>query len=388
MDFDLVIVGAGLVGSCLALALKDSGLKLAVVENHVPPPPPKDASWDSRIYAISPGSAALMESSGVWGRLDSARITPVHEMQVFGDDGKSRLVFSAYEAGVPELAFIVENRLLQDAMMGALNGQENLAMFCPAKLSEVEWSSAQATLRLADETVLRSRLLVGADGADSWVREKAGIGAAPQPYRQMGVVANFVTEKRHRNIAWQWFRVDGVLALLPLPGERVSLVWSAEEEQAKELLSVAPDEFCRRAAEASHHVLGGLQLITPPAAFPLRMMRVATLVKPRLALIGDAAHNIHPLAGQGVNLGFRDARELASVLVCRGAQSDCGDFGLLRRYERARREDILTMQITTDALQKLFNNALPGLPALRNFGLRLTDGLPVIKSLLMQHALG
>ena len=182
-------------------------------------------------------------------------------------------------------------------------------------------------------------------------------------------------------------RLPEILALLPLPDKRVSMVWSVNEEKANALLALPAAELCQQVAEASGHALGELQLVTPPAAFPLHFVRVKKLVQPRLALIGDAAHGIHPLAGQGVNLGLRDAHELAATLIARGPQPDCGDYMLLRRYERARKEDILAMQLATDGLQKLFNNTHPALARLRNTGLGITNHLSKIKTQLMQHAL-
>lgn len=387
MDFDIIIIGSGLVGSSLALALKHSGLKLALVERQPPQPLPGAASWDSRIYAISPGSAAFLQTLGIWDELDHERIASVHAMRIFGDDPGARLDFSAYESGMAELAFIAESRLLQDAMWRALARQDNLQIICPAQCAAIEWGQDYSLLRLEDGRELKARLLVGADGAKSWVRAQSGIAANPAPYHQMGVVANFTTEKAHDGIARQWFRDDGVLAYLPLPGNRISIVWSTFDAQANELLALAPETFCARVREAGHDALGALQLITPPAAFPLRLLRLDSLTKPRLALIGDAAHNVHPLAGQGVNLGFQDARILAQVLLQRG-HHDCGDAFLLRRYERARKEDILAMQTVTDGLQKLFNNRNPALGIMRNFGLSLTNRLGWIKTRLVQHALG
>jgi ubiquinone biosynthesis UbiH/UbiF/VisC/COQ6 family hydroxylase len=200
------------------------------------------------------------------------------------------------------------------------------------------------------------------------------------------VVANFECALPHRGCAYQWFRGDGVLALLPLPGERVSMVWSARDAEAQTLLALDAPSLAQRVFEASEGVLGALQVITPAAAFPLRLQRVEQFVTARLALVGDAAHNVHPLAGQGVNLGFRDARELAAVLQARGAQGDCGDYALLRRYERARREDVLSMQLATDGLQKLFASNAVWLSRARNLGMRMIDGLPAVKTLLVKHA--
>jgi ubiquinone biosynthesis UbiH/UbiF/VisC/COQ6 family hydroxylase len=200
------------------------------------------------------------------------------------------------------------------------------------------------------------------------------------------VVANFAIEKSHAGTAFQWFRRDGVLALLPLPGERVSMVWSTAEAHGEELMSLPAQDLAARLEMASAGVLGALRVLTAPAAFPLRLQRVARLVAPRLALVGDAAHNVHPLAGQGVNLGFRDARELVRVLAGRGAQTDCGDYLLLRRYERARREDILGMQLATDGLQKLFASDRVWLEKARNAGLKFANVPTPLKRWLVHRA--
>jgi ubiquinone biosynthesis UbiH/UbiF/VisC/COQ6 family hydroxylase len=205
-------------------------------------------------------------------------------------------------------------------------------------------------------------------------------------YEQVGVVANFVTARPHDGTAFQWFRSDGVLALLPLPGQRVSMVWSTPEAHARELLRLDAGALASRVADAAQGVLGTLEVVTPAAGFPLKRQHVAHVVEPRAALIGDAAHNVHPLAGQGVNLGLRDARELAHVLATRGARSDCGDYPLLRRYERARKEDIAALELTTHGLEKLFGNSAVWMAGLRNLGLTLVDSQPALKSALARRA--
>ncbi len=379
MDFDAVIVGGGLVGTSLALALRTSGLKLALVESRMPVH--ETEGWDSRIYAISPGSARFLGKA--WEGMDHRRVSPIREMRIFGDED-SELRFSAEEAGLSELAHIVESRNLLHSLVQQTRGQENLETFCPAVCRGILWQENSIELEL--ETVkLNARLLVGADGAKSWLRTQAGFEANPRPYHQTAIVANFECEKPHRDTAWQWFRKDGILALLPMPGNRVSIVWSTWTENAESLMR-DPD-FSLKVMEASRRRLGELKMITPPQGFPLRLLRFDSLVKPRIALIGDAAHNTHPLAGQGVNLGFRDAGELSKVLIGRGLQKDCGDYHLLRRFDRARREDILSMQTTTDILQKLFNNDVPGFSFIRNMGLRMVDTQGWFKNALIQHAL-
>ncbi len=384
MNFDVVIIGGGLVGASLAVALRDSGLALALVESRGAPEPA--AGWDSRIYAISPGSRSFLERSGVWSLLDPGRIAPVETMRVFGDTG-AELEFSAYQIGVAELACILENRALQHALWQGLQQQENLTLLHPATCAALRLAGKAAELTLEDGRTLSAKLVVGADGQNSWVREQAGISAAPVDYQQLGVVANFACELPHRGIAYQWFQPDGILALLPLPGNQVSMVWSVRPEQSARLLALTHDELCAQVAAASQYMLGKLKIITAPAAFPLRMLTLPRIVAPRLALAGDAAHNIHPLAGQGVNMGFRDARQLARVLIERGAQNDCGDAHLLRRYERKRKEDIYAMQATTYGLKHLFNNDAPLLSTVRNLGLSAVNLITPLKKMLVQHAL-
>ena len=386
-QFDVVIVGGGLVGLALTRALGGSGLDLALVEPRSPrvDVPPENA-WDSRVYAVSPGSAALLEHCGAWQRLAPERVTRVEAMRVYGDRAGACLGFDAYDAGLRELAFIVEGGRLQRALWAEVREQELLNIFCPADWTALDIAPDRAHLRLGNGTEITTRLLIGADGAESRVRAAAGIEVTPGDYGQLGVVANFSCEKPHRNVAYQWFMREGVLALLPLPGNRVSMVWSIAQARGRELLALAAQELAAEVEAASRGALGTLSLVTAAAAFPLRLQRVKEFVKHRLALVGDAAHNVHPLAGQGMNLGLRDARVLADTLTGRGAWRDCGDYALLRRYERARKEDVLAMQLTTDGLQKLFANDAVWLSGARNFGLSLADRLPIFKSFLMHHA--
>ena len=387
MTFDVVIIGGGLVGASLAAALQSGDLSVALVENHaMEDRPAPDGEWDSRVYAISPGCAAFLAGSGAWQRMDMKRVQQIEEMRVFGDSG-AKLDFSAYQVGAPELGFILESRHLLGALWQQLKQQDNLTQFSPAKCAGLVWHDDAASLHLEDGREIKAKLIVGADGRDSWVRRQAGITEAPTPYHQHGVVANFIAAKPHRGIAYQWFQPDGILALLPMPQQMVSMVWSVSPERSEELTHLSHEELCAQVAAASHHTLGTLQVVTPPAAFPLRLLNLPHIVRPRLALVGDAAHNVHPLAGQGVNLGFRDARQLAQVLLQRSAQRDCGNELLLRRYDRARREDILSMQLTTDALKNLFNNRNPLLRTMRNLGLDATNHLAPLKKMLARHAL-
>jgi ubiquinone biosynthesis UbiH/UbiF/VisC/COQ6 family hydroxylase len=308
-------------------------------------------------------------------------------MRIFGDDGAARLEFSAYDAGLRELAFIVENRLLQETLWRCI-GASATCVFGSGRCRSLNFEPEEALLMLDDGTALAARLVIGADGADSWVRDQAGIAVAATDYGQQAVVANFSCRIPHQGVAWQWFRRDGVLALLPLAGDRASMVWSVASARAEQLVGVQPELLAEEVCAAANGALGALSVITAPAAFPLRLKRVAQFARPRVALAGDAAHNVHPLAGQGVNLGFRDARTLAETLGSRAARYDCGEYALLRRYERARREDVALIQATTHGLQKLFNNDAVWLAGVRNAGLRLVNLQPRLKNFLVRQAVG
>lgn len=383
-SFDLIIVGGGLAGAALAVALRDSSLRIALVESR---PPRRADGWDARIYAVSPANVAFLESIGVWKHLDAARITPMRVMRVFGDAG-GELGFSAYEAGVPDLGCILESSLIACELWEGLKRQGNLTLFLETQPAALEFRDEVAVVRLGDDRVLAAPLLVGADGRDSWVREAAGLSAVNRHYGEKGVVANFATELPHRSVAWQWFRDDGVLAYLPLTGNRMSMVWSAPDALADELCALSPEALCERVAEAGLGVLGRLELLTPAQAFPLRLMRVPRLVAPRLALVGDAGHGIHPLSGHGINLGFQDAAELAARLLKAKPWQDVGALRFLEGYQRARKEEIVLLQTTTDGLRRLFASRLPGAAPLRNLGLGLTDRLPLAKNVLIRYALG
>jgi ubiquinone biosynthesis UbiH/UbiF/VisC/COQ6 family hydroxylase len=383
MDFDIVIVGGGLAGLSLAAALRRSTLSVALIEGRAPVFP---ESWDSRIYAISPANAAFLDELGAWRHMDATRMEAVRTMEIHGDAG-GRLDFTAYGCGVSELAWILESSLMQRELWETVKRQGNLSLLCPARPQALTMGPDAALLTLDDGRRFSARLIVAADGAESWTRSAAGVGVRFDPYDQVGVVANFATELPHRGTAFQWFRTDGVLAWLPLPGKRISMVWSAPEDHGRKLLALDHAELCARVAEAGNQHLGALELITPPTGFPLRLMRAPNTVAPRLALIGDAAHTIHPLSGHGINLGFQDARILAAVLCSKPDHVDCGDLGLLRGYERARKEEVVTLQTLTDSLHDLFRPATSSLTRLRNFGLNLTNTLPVVKNLLVRYAL-
>ncbi len=384
--FDLIIVGGGLAGASLAVALRNTRLRIALVESRAPQAPGADA-WDARVYAVSPANVAFLDSIGGWQHMDLARVSPIKSMRIFGDAG-GELEFSAFQVGVPDLGCILESSLMACELWEGLKRQSNVQLFLSARPQGLEFRHDAALLQLSTGESLSAPLLIGADGRDSWVREAAGLTAVNRHYGEKGVVANFVVEKPHHGVAWQWFRDDGVLAWLPLPGNRISIVWSTPDENADALCALAEAPFVQQVMEAGNALLGKMSLLTPPAAFPLRLMRVPEVVAPRLALVGDAGHGIHPLSGHGINLGFQDAQVLAERLQASNPWEDIGDLRFLQAYQRARREEVVLMQTGTDALRRLFAASAPGLRPLRNFGLGLTQRLPLVKNFLVRYALG
>ena len=380
MDHDVIVVGGGPVGAAAARAL--SGLAVALVAGERRPPASAPAGFDARVYALSPGNVRFLEQAGVPLQ---PRATPVHAMHVFGDAG-SRVEFDAYRAGVPALAWIVEDSVLQDALWRDLPAQ----VLAPAQPEALSVERDRARLRLSDGREMTARLVVGADGARSFVRQHAGIEAREKAYGQSGLVANFACERAHRGTAFQWFQsgAEGgaVLALLPLGGEHVSMVWSLPSARAEHMQSLDAEALCRAVEEATRGVLGAFSLVTPARSYPLRRLRARRLVLPRIALAGDAAHVIHPLAGQGLNLGLQDARALRAALLEPRVARDPGELGVLRRYERSRAEPILAMDGMVDGLFRLFGAHSEVAVRLRNAGLNLTDRLPVLKNLLIRQA--
>jgi len=384
---DVLVAGGGLVGLSLAPALARAGLAVALADRvPVGAVAADPATIDSRVYAISPGSVAFLEAQRAWSAVPADRMQPVESMRIEGDRG-AVLEFSAHDVGVRALAWVVEEREIRAALVPRVR-DEGVVVLAPRRFASLAFAPEFASLTLEDEDRVEARLVVGTDGVRSWVREAAGMHAVPRPYGQTAVVANFACERPHRGCARQWFREDGgILAWLPLPGRRVSIVWSAPAALATELMSLDRAALASRVAAAGEHVLGDFAVVTPPAAFPLQFLRLPALVAHRLALAGDAAHGVHPLAGQGVNLGFGDAEALAAVLAERGPVTDPGASVLLERYARRRAEPVLAMQAVTDGLARLFGARGAWVSMLRNLGLAAADRLPFVKQALAQPAL-
>jgi 2-octaprenylphenol hydroxylase len=392
---DICIVGNGAVGKAAALGLAQVGLDVALlVPNAARPAAPQVATeaWDVRVYALNQVARDLLTSIRVWDALDASRIAAVDAMKVEGDGGEQagKLLFDAYSARVGALAWIVEDSNLNQGLDAALKFASKIQVV-PGTATALDIQADYGAITLDNDDVIQASLIVGADGGQSWVRGQCDIDISYRSYAQRAIVANFQCEKPHHGVAHQWFaQGQGVVALLPLPQQQVSLVWSAPEPLAATLLDEPPDKLAHRLATWAQPVLGELKPLQPETvrAFPLSLIRPHAITAPRVALVGDAAHVVHPLAGQGMNLGFADVSALLRVLNEREPHRDCGDARVLGRYARARKEDVLLMQLTTDSLERLFSADLQPLRLARNIGMNLVDWLPGLKRRLMAHAFG
>jgi ubiquinone biosynthesis UbiH/UbiF/VisC/COQ6 family hydroxylase len=343
------------------------------------------------VYALNHTAHHLLSSLKVWDALDQTRVAPVDAMIVHGDGPHAGgLAFDAYGAHINALTWILEDRNLNQALDAALRFAQNVKT-ATGRATGLLRDADRATVLLDDGTSIRAALVVGADGAQSWVRGQCDIGLDYRSYNQRAVVSNFACELPHLGAAHQWFTgAEGIVALLPLPGNKVSLVWSAPEQLADILRAESAQQIADRLAVFAREKLGALTPLQPELVrdFPLRLIRPHAMTAPRVALIGDAAHVVHPLAGHGMNLGFGDVAQLIKTLSEREPQRGIGDDRVLARYARARKEDVLLMQVTTDGLARLFETDIEPLRVVRNFGLNLLDKLPVLKRRLISHAMG
>lgn len=393
LSCDICVVGNGAIGKVAALGLAQAGMKVALLApsagaaDHAS----KEAGWDVRVYALNQIARNLLDHTKVWDAMDTKRIAPVDAMIVNGDGKRhaGKLTFDAYGARVKELAWIVEDANLNQALNTALKFAPNVQTV-EGRAVALRNSSEAVTIDLADGSHIVASLVVGADGAQSWVRGQCNIGIDYRPYHQRAIVTNFSCEKPHHGTAYQWFASQaGIIALLPLPGKRISLVWSAPEGLADTLMHESLSQLARRIEELPGQPFGKIAPLQPEArkAFPLALIRPDALTACRVALVGDAAHVVHPLAGHGMNLGFADVQVLLRTIAEHGVHKDYGDSRLLGRYARARKEDILLMQLATDGLERLFATELEPVGFLRNAGLNLIDKLPFVKRQLISHAL-
>jgi 2-octaprenylphenol hydroxylase len=395
---DVCVVGGGVIGKAAALALAQAGQRVTLLIGGSPVaaassrPMAAPAAWDVRVYAVNQVARDLLDGLKVWDALDAARVTAVDGMLVTGDakNNPGVLEFDAYSARVGALAWIVEDRNLNQALDAALKFAPNLKIIHAAAVA-LQGNQDNAVLQLGNGEKICTKLVVGADGGQSWVRSQCDIGLDYRAYGQRAIVSNFSGSKPHHGVAYQWFtHTQGIVALLPLPDAHVSLVWSAPEALASTLLSESPAQLAQRLSSLAGAQLGELTPLQPEIVkdFPLALIKPHAMIAPRVALVGDAAHVIHPLAGHGMNLGFADVAALVKTVREREPQRDCGDPRVLARYARTRKEDVLLMQVATDSLARLFEVDAEPLRLMRNAGLHLVNRLPALKRRLMTHALG
>jgi 2-octaprenylphenol hydroxylase len=393
-DFDLIIIGGGVSGVALAtlLVARDvcSPDRLAVVADRAAAAAAPDADWDLRVFALSRASQRLLQAAGIWDRLPPQRMCAYERMCVWdaagAPDGAGSLQFDCAQIAEPNLGHIVEGRALQWQCWQAARSA-GVALLEGA-LSSIVVDDAQAIVRLEDGRELRAKLLVAADGTDSKSRELLQIGRAGHSYHQDALVAHVRTTRPHRNTAWQRFLPTGPLAFLPLNDGRSSIVWSASRPRAAELRAMDSEALSVAITLASGEALGQCVVTTPVASFPLKLQYALEYVRPRVALVGDAAHVVHPLAGQGLNLGLLDCATLTQVLSESGGAANFGDYSVLRRYERWRRSENLLAAAALDGLERLFTNADPVSAGLRVAGLNAVSKLPFLKQGFARRALG
>ena len=394
MRADLIIVGAGMVGSALALALKDSGLSILLLDGGPLSLKPFDASapFEPRVSALSEASRRVLLRLGAWPGIVARRTSPYREMQVWDGSGTGSVHFAAASVHAEVLGHIVENRVVQDALLDRLHDSQ-IGLLGSARLEQLRRSGDGWLLTLADGRELRAPLLVAADGANSAVRRLAGCATREWDYLHHAIVTSVRCERAHQATAWQRFTDDGPLAFLPLARQGdehwCSIVWSTVPAEAERLMALDEAAFCRELGKAFEWRLGEVQQADPRVCVPLRQRHAKRYVEPGLALIGDAAHTIHPLAGQGVNLGFLDAAVLAEVLqhaLERG--ESLTSEKTLSRFERRRMPHNLAMMAAMEGFERLFQADPLPLRWARNAGLNWVDGLPEAKSLFVRQALG
>jgi 2-octaprenylphenol hydroxylase len=398
-QFDVAIVGAGLAGAALAAALGGSELRVALVEAQPltlewPALADSVASFDSRVSALTAASQAWLEQLGAWPLVAAQRLAQYKHMQVWDGEGTGSIGFDAAAVNQSALGHIVENRLLQTALLQCVAKHRNVQVFNPVSVTTFARAADRLEISLEDGRTLQAELLVAADGANSRVREWAGLRLREWDYGQHALVATVATELPHRQMARQIFRREGPLAFLPLPDSAdaqrfCSIVWSTTPVEAQSLLAASDTEFRARLAQAFEYRLGAIDESSRRFAFPLRARHALDYVAPGIALIGDAAHTIHPLAGQGINLGLLDAQALAAEIRRATARGlGAGAASALARYQRQRKGDNIATLATMEGFKRLFGaNNLP-LRLLRNRGLQWVDRNAPLKRLLIRQAMG
>ncbi|EPJ7086878.1 FAD-dependent 2-octaprenylphenol hydroxylase [Citrobacter amalonaticus] len=387
---DVAIVGGGMVGLAVACGLQGSGLRVAVLEQREPQPLAADAAPALRVSAINAASEKLLTRLGVWSDIVARRASCYHGMEVWDKDSFGRIEFDDQSMGYSHLGHIVENAVIHYALWQKAQQSSDITLMAPAELQQVAWGENEAFLTLKDGAMLTARLVIGADGANSWLRNKADIPLTFWDYRHHALVATIHTEDAHGAVARQAFHGEGILAFLPLSNPHLcSIVWSLAPQEAERMQQASDEQFNQALNIAFDNRLGLCRVESERQVFPLTGRYARQFAAHRLALVGDAAHTIHPLAGQGVNLGFMDAAELVDELKRLHRQGkDIGQYLYLRRYERSRKHSAALMLVGMQGFRELFAGTHPAKKLLRDMGLKLADTLPGVKPQLLRQAMG
>ncbi|GGK81795.1 UbiH/UbiF/VisC/COQ6 family ubiquinone biosynthesis hydroxylase [Amphritea balenae] len=389
-SFDLLIVGGGMVGATIAAALGNSDLKIAVIEQHSPDSFNSESEHDLRVSALSIASENILTTLGVWDGIASRRVCPYRRMKVWEvDEQRASTEFNSDHIGSDHLGFIVENRIIQLALLEKLKSFDNIELFCPVDTESIDYSPGCSMVRLADGREIIGKVLVAADGGMSRVRAAAGIGVHSWDYDQHALVASVITDYPQQDITWQQFTSTGPLAFLPLSGSRASLVWYNKPAEVKRLLQLNDEQFLEQLQRTFPACLGVIDQLLDRGAFPLRRQHAQQYVKEGVALAGDSAHMINPLAGQGVNIGLLDAAVLAETLLnAHRAGEDISSYEILKQYEQQRRSHNLLMMQLMDSFYRIFSNDLLPLKLLRNIGLGAAERLSPARNKVMRYAMG
>ncbi len=389
MDFDIIIIGGGMVGATLGCALGDSPFKVAVIEPVTAPTSWPEEEYDIRVSAITRATEHVFRHVGAWQGMAQRRVTPYQGMEVWDATGNGAIEFNAAELGETNLGHIIENRVILAALLERMVQFDNVQLFCPADAKRMDRTHDQVTVVLDDGRILSAKLLVGTDGARSWVRDQAGITTTGWSYEQTAVVATIKTSLHHHGVAYQRFMPEGPLAFLPMPNGLSSIVWSTTPERARELVAMEEGQFLDELQNTFGDKLGRMEWVGPRGGFPLILKHANSYSSERLVLAGNAAHAIHPLAGQGLNLGVSDVAALTEVLLdAKRAHRDIGDLAVLRKYERWRKADNLGVMAAMDGFKRLFSNDSKPLSLLRNVGLTLANKSGPIKTMMVRRAMG
>jgi len=386
--FDVVIVGGGMVGAAVACSLGGSLLKVAVIESSPPLPFTADQPHDLRVSALSIASKNILETVGAWNGVISRRFCPFRRMRVWETAGDTE--FCSDDINYPELGYIVENRITQLALLERLDDFDNIELICPAGIDKINYAVGKINeVELDNGRILSTRVLVAADGGQSRIRQAVGLGVTSWDYKQHALVLYIETAYGQQDITWQRFTPSGPQAFLPLTGHYGSIVWYNSPDEVNRLKNLSHEQLRDELVAAFPDCLGQVNSVLEVASFPLKRQHAQDYVKPGVALVGDAAHMINPLAGQGVNIGLLDAAALGEVLIdaCKKGL-ELGDLAVLKRYEKLRRIENLKMMTVMDAFYQVFSNDFLPVKFLRNLGLGLAERISPAKNKVMRSAMG